>query len=790
MKIRVDSFKGEAPRIDDTKIGNSYARSAQNTRLRSGALDSYFENSNSGFSASANATTIYGMEEGTCWLNWEDTDYAAGRTKVDVARGFVKNDTTERTYFTGSTAGPRVTDTNEVCGDRIANSDPIGVVTFRDIVDQDASFNDVAELAPVATYDFSSVVVTQERDYSALLGGDWTFGDLASESSGLLSLDETSGNLTTEAFAYTNRVKFTGVPYVKFSFTHTWNPVGATPADYQPLMFYVSVDDSGNGDAIAFTPINTTQVTVVSRAASGFGRPGKSAPTTTIYGPITPSVAGTQDWTVEIVPASDDSIMATNDRDMIITAVGIGSVTIPITLTENDIFGFASGNSPFDTTNDPAEVSAITVDFSGENALATNYIYTLVNSRSEEGVPSPVGNDILVSYDEYATTVSLADSVQNIDNSIITAWDINSVRLYRAETSSAGETEYLFVEEKTLAQLVTDSYLFTDNISSDSVGPDVLESFGWVPPPSDAHSIVALANGIMVVASGQTLYPSVSFRPHAYPVANSIAVDSDIVTLVAVENQAVVLTNTSAYILFGDDPSAMTLSAVPQKYGCLSQRSAAFWPKFGVVYASTDGLVAIAGNQAVLLTEQYLTKREWDTYDPENITAVVHDDVYYFWNTTEGHVFDPRDGNIGLSTLDFVAKAAYSNPYDDKLYFTLAGNTNIQLFEGNTSSKRQYNWLSKRFLMPYPMSLEAGIIRVEEQDDATPDNLERADDAVTLKVYRDKESTPYFTLNIPAGGISQEFVMPDKVAREVCFSLEGTGKVYYLELSDNMMELT
>lgn len=84
------------------------AQNAVNTRLLSGDLESWYDyNTELDPSKSGTINTIYLMDN-QYWLHWVTSELGSGMTNVDVARGPVPGDTTERTYFTGLDT-PRVT---------------------------------------------------------------------------------------------------------------------------------------------------------------------------------------------------------------------------------------------------------------------------------------------------------------------------------------------------------------------------------------------------------------------------------------------------------------------------------------------------------------------------------------------------------------------------------------------------------------------------------------------------------------------------------------------------------
>lgn len=108
MKIQLSQFKGLIPKLEPTLLPESNAADAVNTKLWTGGLDS-FRAGTTAFTPTKSGTikTIYrfGATSGD-----DDSGYPFHwTTVVDVIRGPVAGDVTERTYFTGDGV-PKVTD--------------------------------------------------------------------------------------------------------------------------------------------------------------------------------------------------------------------------------------------------------------------------------------------------------------------------------------------------------------------------------------------------------------------------------------------------------------------------------------------------------------------------------------------------------------------------------------------------------------------------------------------------------------------------------------------------------
>ena len=93
MRIAIDNFRGEIPRVTPRGLPDSAAQAAVNARLLSGDLTAWRQfGAEVGLVNTGPVQSIYRLAD-TVWLSW-DSD-------VDVARGTTGGDTAYRTYITG-----------------------------------------------------------------------------------------------------------------------------------------------------------------------------------------------------------------------------------------------------------------------------------------------------------------------------------------------------------------------------------------------------------------------------------------------------------------------------------------------------------------------------------------------------------------------------------------------------------------------------------------------------------------------------------------------------------------
>lgn len=405
-----------------------------------------------------------------------------------------------------------------------------------------------------------------------------------------------------------------------------------------------------------------------------------------------------------------------------------------------------------------------------ESATFTQYVYTYVNGFGEEGPPSELSRLIQFPGDG---SVTVATDTTTTPGSVEADYWIVAKRIYRAVTAG-GTTSFLFVTEIPLATAE-----YTDSLDDDQLGEE-LETVDWDLPPEDGFSVIALPNGVTMMASGSELAPSVTNHSHAYPLAYRLKFASDIVAIAPIDTSVIVGTTTYPYLVVGSDPSQMSAAKFEQRQACVSKRSMVTIKNFGVVYASPDGLVAInATGSLTMLTEQFFTRKEWQAIQPETMIGLVHDDKY-FGATDTGYafMFDPHQGGNGWVQISANPICGFSDPVTDTLYYVQGGE--IRAWDSHATDKLTFAWTSKILQLPRDADFTACQIKA---DDYT---------GLELRVYADGAAItwPDTGLNYRVVANEKEFVLPMYKYRYVQIKLNGTGVVKNVELAEDMEELT
>jgi hypothetical protein len=364
----------------------------------------------------------------------------------------------------------------------------------------------------------------------------------------------------------------------------------------------------------------------------------------------------------------------------------------------------------------PAPVSAPAITGSSAPTSTQNesrtYVYTYVSAYEEEGPPS-AASAIVALDPTAAVTVSLPSTGPG------GAYNITKKRIYRSSATGTSAA-FQFVAEVGVA--VTS---YTDNVTQALLG-EPIPTDNWFPPPTGLKGLKLMANGAAIGFKDNTAYLSEPNLPHAWP--HLYPIDEPIVGIGVFRQSAVLLTNSYPVVLSGADPQAMSKEKMELPQACVSKRSIVDTGD-GVVYASPDGLVSISTSGVKLLTADFLTREQWQAYNPSSIAAYVHENRYHMLYTTSGGtrgmlIFDFAGQGAGMQASDLNAAtavtAAYSDPRSDTLY--MAQGSNIVRF--NSGSALTYTWRSKKFRVPFPTNFGAAQVLATSYP-------------VTLKVYAD-----------------------------------------------------
>lgn len=309
-------------------------------------------------------------------------------------------------------------------------------------------------------------------------------------------------------------------------------------------------------------------------------------------------------------------------------------------------------------------------------AVQTAYVVTLISRFGEEGPPSLASSPI-IRWDMVDGAPNGGAAVLSLPTIPSGAHDLITMRIYRAE--SAGVFQH--VGDVPAAQ-----GSFTDTVLSENMGVS-LPSLEWDMPDDRLAGLTALPGGFLAGFFDNTLCFSEAFYPHAWPVSYQLAFSEEIKGIAAVAGGLVVVTNGRPHMITGSSPAAMADMHLDEDQPCVSGRSLVDMGEYAV-YASPNGLVAVGGGSAQLLTKAMISNEQWKALKPETIHAYRHDGRYLAFYDGGCFAFTPGEG---FEFFDVKATAGWYDLDKDQLCL-IQGNSITAWGEGDAMTLR---WRSK-----------------------------------------------------------------------------------------------
>jgi len=310
--------------------------------------------------------------------------------------------------------------------------------------------------------------------------------------------------------------------------------------------------------------------------------------------------------------------------------------------------------------------STITLTYNEESGatftLSRVYLYTFVNVFGEESAPSPESitldvppiKDVLISGLE--TTIP-GGTYQPVKKCI-----------YRTETDSSNNVDY-----KKVAEVDISTTSFLDTLTSSQIPGDLLQTNDWSPPPTDLRGLVLHPAGFAAGFDGRQVWVSEIGAVHAYNTENIVTTLEDIVALGITLNTIAVTTKGRPESLTGNEPGLLVQDRYVIRQANASKKSTTD-VEGAVVYASPDGLVALAGTNSSLLTNKRYRFDQWQAINPSTMIGASHDRKYYGFTDSTFVIFDFDDQASAFTTTTEQVQGLYSDTETDTLYMIQAGN--------------------------------------------------------------------------------------------------------------------
>jgi hypothetical protein len=296
--------------------------------------------------------------------------------------------------------------------------------------------------------------------------------------------------------------------------------------------------------------------------------------------------------------------------------------------------------------------------------------------------------------------------------------DQDNGRLYRVTLTAAGSDEITIADSKpsTLSNTIkVYVWEYEDAVTNANLG-DVLATTTYVAPPQGLEGITSMANGYIFAWKGNTLYYSVAFLPHAWPVANVISIDQQIVACRGQANTLAIATEGFPYMFSGQSPRTFSKQKMGLFTPCLAKR-AVVQIDGGILFPSTDGLYQLTLNGVENVTKKLIRTETWQSYVMSGAFAVFGNNRYFaFPNTAaiRGFMIDFTDGTF--QELSPQAECGYRVPDTGLIYYIsvdLGTARSIKQWQGDTIALRSYTWKSKKFILPKQLNMAAARLTID-----------------------------------------------------------------------------
>ncbi len=727
--LKLNQFKGVAPKIAPEHLAEGMAQTARNAKLDSGDIIPYPEPLVVGSSGRTGVTqTIYPLvnpdTDALVWMSWADP--------VDVATpAFEPVVTEQRFYYTGdgvpkvttydlatSAAAPYPADyyqlglplpetevtttatTYTARGIISVARDSGGIVTFETSTPHDLKNGMVVATKGftfyAASYSRSGTTVTVTLNNHGIVNGSTVFLTITSG-------DATSGAYTVSA-ATTN------------TFTYTETESGAT---------------SGNLK-IDTRSFNTTgsEVIVVDDTTFKLFMPGFEQAEYSVTGAMLELAGQTYARTYVYTwhtPWGEESVASDPSDDLVIKEGQVVTVTNlptapPLIPTKN----FIRGVKLYRTLAGLRET-----DFYLLRTLWFPQNTQLVE-RVGDVVTVTLQNPHNFLVDDRFKLTGCTNASIDITGGIVTAvtdaytFSFISAGIAVASTTDTTGVMYHDVcedQDNDDARYWGDGgdFSFLDDFNSKKL-TDNLVSDEWIAPPEELEGLTVIQNNILAGFVRNSLYLTEPDQPHAWPEAYIKVLDVNIVAIRALSGiGAVILTEKNPYLLTGSDPANMTLQKVDTLYPCVSARGAVSM-NFGVLYPTYEGLALFApSGGARLATAAVYGADTWVAdYDPTSIVGVYYDNTYFAAHTDGSFVYmyGPEDGGSFVN-CDTAFTAAYNDAKNGNVYLAIGTAGDIYQWDNPTQPLQTAEWKSKKYTTADYSNI--GAVRVKADYTDTPD---------------------------------------------------------------------
>ncbi|OOF53887.1 hypothetical protein [Rodentibacter genomosp. 2] len=360
----------------------------------------------------------------------------------------------------------------------------------------------------------------------------------------------------------------------------------------------------------------------------------------------------------------------------------------------------------------PVELNAPNAQFLGSlsqdfNQELRQYIYTLVDEFGFESAPSLPSDPIYVHNDQSVVISGLPTSFPT--------YSIEKVRLYCAVTQldygeqvkdQNAEAHFLLVDEVSFG---TGSYVH----QAHTVYGEECLTEEYEPPHECMTDLQYCGNGQLGGLVGTELWLSEPLKPHAFPEAYRYGrFNGKPIRFLCGERAGYILTDEYPVVIEMESPcqsqGCRSITQLEEPLPIISYQSACLY-NGACFYATKDGLVMLAGNQAKVMTTALYTKDQWQALAPWQMIGVVHDGYYFGFTDRISIRFKVPDSIYEdvqieqLTTLSIKPKAVYRSDQDELFFATDDG-----IYQWNAGDNwKTFRWRGRLHNLPQYMAMTA-----------------------------------------------------------------------------------
>jgi hypothetical protein len=342
----------------------------------------------------------------------------------------------------------------------------------------------------------------------------------------------------------------------------------------------------------------------------------------------------------------------------------------------------------------------------GTTAENRAYVYTYIStfgSVLEESGPSPAA-----SIATWASGATVTVSAFATAPTTAAGYNITNIRIYRAVTG-ATSVVYLYVGTVSVNPATgAASGSFSDNITAANLGT-ALPSLYYLPPPATLKGLIAMPNGIVAGFVDNQVWFCEPYLPHAWPSSYMMTVGFPIIGMGVYGQTLVVCTTYSTYLITGSTPGAMTQEKLSIFEPCVSKKSIAS-DQYGVLYASPNGIVAVAPGSADVVTRPLFTRDEWSAYLPTSMVGAIYQNMYivfYEAGNIKAALVITRGDTPPLINLAVEASAIFIERTTANVYAVNSTDNKIYQLDADPINNLFFEWKSKKFVMTEPTNFGA-----------------------------------------------------------------------------------